>query len=204
MQILFLLDNRAHYEKLQQIINRIAGPSMGNDGQLTNAGLPAGTTPDLLFMNLHLTGAKCTELIHELQNISRQELPEDISPGHSRSAAGNSSAFHTRFISKLGGSIRSVAVADIAYFFTENKLSYLCTKQGRKLPVDFNLDQIEKKVDPKIFFRINRQFIIGHHAIAEMKAHTRSRIIVQLSPPHHLDTTVALDRASEFRKWISE
>lgn len=59
-------------------------------------------------------------------------------------------------------------------------------------------------INPKNFFRINRQFIIGHHAIEEMKAHTRARIIVRLNPPTKLDTVVALDRAHDFRKWLSE
>jgi two-component system, LytTR family, response regulator LytT len=112
--------------------------------------------------------------------------------------------YKDRFIIKLGDTIKSISLPDVAYFYTENKANFVCTNDGKRFPVDFNLDQIEQMVNPKNFFRINRQFIIGHHAIEEMKAHTRSRVIVKLSPPSKLDTVVAIDRATDFRNWLSE
>jgi two-component system, LytTR family, response regulator LytT len=112
--------------------------------------------------------------------------------------------YKDRFIIKLGDTIKSISLPDVAYFYTENKANFVCTNEGKRFPVDFNLDQIEQMVNPKNFFRINRQFIIGHHAIEEMKAHTRSRVIVKLSPPSKLDTVVAIDRATDFRNWLSE
>jgi len=112
--------------------------------------------------------------------------------------------FKDRFIIKIGDTIKSLRVTDIAYFYTENKTNFVCTNEGKRFPLDFNLDKIEEMLNPQNFFRINRQFIIGHHAIEEMKAHTRSRIIVKLSPPTRLDTIVAIDRAHDFRAWLSE
>ncbi len=112
--------------------------------------------------------------------------------------------YKDRFIIKLGDTIKSLRIADIAYFYTENKSNFVCTNEGKRFPLDFNLDQIEQMLNPKNFFRINRQFIIGHHAIEEMKAHTRSRIIVKLSPASKLDTVVAIDRSHDFKNWLSE
>ena len=115
-----------------------------------------------------------------------------------------SKKYRDRFIIKIGDTIKSLIIADIAYFYTEYKSNFVCTNEGKRFPIDFNLDQIEQMVNPKNFFRINRQFIIGHHAIEEMKAHTRSRVIVKLCPPSKLDTVVAIDRAQDFRIWLSE
>lgn len=112
--------------------------------------------------------------------------------------------YKDRFIIKIGDTIKSLNIADVAYFYTENKTNFVITNEGKRFPVDYNLDQLEEIINPKNFFRINRQFIIGHHAIEEMKAHTRARIIVRLNPPTKLDTVVALDRAHDFRKWLSE
>lgn len=112
--------------------------------------------------------------------------------------------YKDRFIVKLGDTIKSLCVEDIAYFFTENKTNFVCTIEGKRLPVDFTLDQVEEMLNPKNFFRINRQFIIGHHAIDEMKAHSRSRIIVKLLPAYKATTVVSVDRAIEFRNWLSE
>ena len=112
--------------------------------------------------------------------------------------------YKDRFIIKIGDTIKSISIGDVAYFYTENKCNFVCTNEGKRYPIDFNLDQTEQLLNPKNFFRINRQFIIGHHAIEEMKAHTRSRIIVKLTPPSRLDTIVAVDRAQDFRTWLSE
>jgi len=112
--------------------------------------------------------------------------------------------FKDRFIIKIGDTIRSLSIGEIAYFYTENKANFVCTNDGKRYPVDFNLDQAEQMLNPKNFFRINRQFIIGHHAIEEMKAHTRSRIIIKLKPACKLETVVAIDRAIDFRSWLSE
>lgn len=112
--------------------------------------------------------------------------------------------YKDRFIIKFGDIIKSLHISDIAYFYTENKSNFVCINDGKRYPIDLNLDQIEEILNPKNFFRINRQFIIGHHAIDEMKAHTRSRIIIKLSPSFKTVITVAVDRAVDFRNWLSE
>ncbi len=112
--------------------------------------------------------------------------------------------YRDRFIIKFGDIIKSLPVSDIAYFYTENKSNFVCINDGKRYPIDLNLDQIEDLINPQIFFRINRQFIIGHHAIDEMKAHTRSRIIIKLSPSFKTVIIVAVDRAVDFRNWLSE
>jgi two-component system, LytTR family, response regulator LytT len=113
--------------------------------------------------------------------------------------AGN---YRERFVVKLGDNLRSIAISDVAYFFTENKTNFLCTLDGKKYPIDFNLDELENIIDPKKYFRINRQFIIGMTAIDEMKSYTRSRVIIKVKPPTHLDTIVSVERAGSFRTWL--
>ncbi len=110
--------------------------------------------------------------------------------------------YRERFVAKLGDNLRSIAVEDIAYFFTENKTTFLCTKEARKYPIDFNLDEVESMINPKKYFRINRQFIIGIAAIEEMKSYTRSRVIIKVKPPTNFDTIVSVERASDFRVWL--
>jgi two-component system, LytTR family, response regulator LytT len=110
--------------------------------------------------------------------------------------------YRERFVVKLGDNLRSIAVEEIAYFYTENKANFLCTLDGKKLPIDFNLDEVEGMINPKKYFRINRQFIIGMASIEEMKSYTRSRVIIKVKPPTTLDTIVSVERAGDFRNWL--
>jgi hypothetical protein len=57
-------------------------------------------------------------------------------------------------------------------------------------------------LNPKKYFRINRQFIVGMSAIDEMKSYTRSRVIIKVKPASHLDTIVSVERSAAFRSWL--
>ncbi len=111
--------------------------------------------------------------------------------------------YRERLVVRKGDAIKSVPVEEIAYFFTENKTNWLCTNNGEKYPLEYNLEQITDMVNPRQYFRINRQFIIGLDAIEEMKTYTRARVIVKLRPECHIDTIVSVERSGNFRAWLS-
>jgi len=110
--------------------------------------------------------------------------------------------FKKRFAIRFGEHIKSIPIEEIAYFFTENKSNFLCATDGRKYPVDFNLDQLENLINPEQFFRINRQFIIGIHSIAEMRAYSKARVNIKLSPPSQYETIVSVERSAAFKEWL--
>jgi DNA-binding LytR/AlgR family response regulator len=110
--------------------------------------------------------------------------------------------YKKRFAIRFGEHLKSVSTEDIAYFYTDNKINFLCTSDNRKYPLDFNLDQLETQLDPEQFFRINRQFIINIHAIAEMRAYTKARVNIKLNPPCPHETIVSVERSAAFKQWL--
>jgi len=110
--------------------------------------------------------------------------------------------YKKRFIFRLGEHIRTLAVENISYCFSENKNTYARSFDGLTYPMDYNLDGLEQILDPQNFFRINRQFIISLKAIAEMKVYTKARVIVKLNPPVKDTPVVSSDRAADFKLWL--
>lgn len=110
--------------------------------------------------------------------------------------------YKKRFAVKYGEHIKTIETPDIAYFYTENKVNFLVTKQGKRFAIDNNLDQLESVVDPQKFFRINRQFIIGFHSITEMLTYSKSRVLIKLDPPTKLETIVSAERSGAFKTWL--
>jgi DNA-binding LytR/AlgR family response regulator len=110
--------------------------------------------------------------------------------------------YKKRFAIRFGEHIKSVSTDEVAYFFTEHKINFLCTTDNRKYPVDFNLDQLETLLDPEHFFRINRQFIININAIAEMRAYSKARVNIKLNPPSPHETIVSVERSAAFKQWL--
>jgi DNA-binding LytR/AlgR family response regulator len=111
--------------------------------------------------------------------------------------------FKQRFVIKLGDHMHSIETTQIAYFYTENKANYIVTKSGKKFPSDYNLDQLETVMNPKDFFRINRQFLIGFQSIAEMFTYSKARVLIKLNPPSKLETIVSTERAASFKLWLA-
>ena len=64
--------------------------------------------------------------------------------------------YKKRFVVRYGEHIKTIDIEEVVYFYTEDKATFLCTKDARRFVVDFNLDTLDSILDPKVFFRINR------------------------------------------------
>jgi DNA-binding LytR/AlgR family response regulator len=112
--------------------------------------------------------------------------------------------YKTRFIVRYGEHIKTIKIEEVAYFYTEDKINFLTTNEGRRYAIDYNLDNLESVLDPKVFFRINRQFIISIQAISEMFSYSKSRVLVKLNPPCKHETIVSTERSGDFKLWLGD
>lgn len=111
-------------------------------------------------------------------------------------------AHKTRFIIRYGEHIKTIHTDEVAYFYTEDKVNFLTTYESRRYAIDFNLDHLEDVLDPRVFFRINRQFIVSIRAIAEMFAYSKGRVLIKLKPPAKQETIVSTERSADFKVWL--
>lgn len=117
---------------------------------------------------------------------------------------GNESHYKQRFVIQIGDKIKRIELAETAYFYALEKSVFLKTFQNKSYPIEYSLDALEKILDPKQFFRINRKMLINIHSIVNMTAYSRSRIKLELNPKADtdLDIFVSIARSTDFRKWI--
>ena len=115
-----------------------------------------------------------------------------------------SQSYKTRFIVRYGEHIKTIHTDEIAYFYTEDKVNFLTTHEGRRFAIDFNLDSLETLLEPKAFFRINRQFLISINSITEMFAYTKSRVLIKLKPVTKQETIVSTERSADFKTWLDD
>jgi DNA-binding LytR/AlgR family response regulator len=103
---------------------------------------------------------------------------------------------------RAGKGYISVNTEEIAYILSENKLNYLVLKRGRRYPVDYTMEQLQRMLNPVNFQRINRNFIVGNQSIKRMEPYFNNRMLLQLDPPYSGDVLVNRNYLKEFRKWI--
>jgi DNA-binding LytR/AlgR family response regulator len=113
-------------------------------------------------------------------------------------------AYKTRFMVRLGQKILAVPVEKIAYFFSENKLTFVVTTDQKRLPLDQPLDELMEVLDPAVFFRANRQFIVTFAAIAEIHPYFKGRIKLQLQPSTTEEVVISSERTPDFKKWLDQ
>lgn len=116
----------------------------------------------------------------------------------------NKTSYKSRFMVRLGQRIVAIPAEKIGYFYSENKLSYIVTLDAKKFPLDQPLDELIDLLDPKRFFRANRQFIVAFDSIAEIHPYFKGRIKIVLQPKSDEEVVISSDRTPEFKKWIDQ
>ncbi len=130
-----------------------------------------------------------------------QEEHSKIKPGYTE-LTPNKGEFNQRFLINHGNQLIALLPNQIAYIYTSNKTVIIVTKDNKQYSFDATLDHMEKKLNPKSFFRINRQFILQLDAISKMENETRGRVRIETTPLSKEEMIVSIDRSTEFKKWI--
>jgi two-component system LytT family response regulator len=97
-----------------------------------------------------------------------------------------------------------LAINDIAYIYSENKIAKIVTFDNRTYYENSSLDEIQRQLDPSKFFRANRQFIISHKAIKDISFWFDSKLSVNLVVSIPEKIIVSRLRANEFKEWYTE
>ncbi len=139
--------------------------------------------------------------INKFRNLHFKSSPINID--NLLASINQKSSYKERFVIKYGDHMKTIQVADIAYIHSENRISFAILKEGKRYALDFTMDQLEEMLDPKSFFRINRQYIIGFNSITEMLSYSKSRVLLKLNPPAKEQTIVSTERSASFKSWLA-
>lgn len=111
--------------------------------------------------------------------------------------------YKEKFIANFRNQWVPVNTRDIACFSKE-VVNYAILFNGEKYSLDYpSLDEVEELLDPKKFFRANRQFIVNLDAIQSVKPVENSKLIIYLKEPNHkLVIDTSRQKSPEFKKWL--
>lgn len=135
---------------------------------------------------------------------SKSPYPKDVSellrmiadPG------AKQAAYKEKFVVKVRNNWLPVQTKDIACFHRDN-LNYLYTFAGEKYILDFTtLDEVEELLDPRFFYRANRQTIVHIDAIQRIRPQDNQKLVVHLKAPLSLELDISREKAPAFKKWF--
>ena len=142
------------------------------------------------FQKFHLMQSK---FANKLYLDEMKELFKDLNKGRQ---------YKERFAVHLGRSVTLIPIDDIALFIKE-ELIFLINRDGNRFITDFrSLDEVEELVDPKIFYRANRQQLVHLPFIESYRGDDTGKLNLRLRGIKTIDSAVSKEKAAEFKKWF--
>jgi DNA-binding LytR/AlgR family response regulator len=111
--------------------------------------------------------------------------------------------FKKRITVKVGQHIKIINIDEVVCFFSENKSTYIQTTSNRNYALDSSLEHWQEDLNPELFFRVNRTFIVHLNSIKDIIAHSNSRLQLILHTGIDREIIVSRERVKDFKNWIS-
>lgn len=112
--------------------------------------------------------------------------------------------YKERFLVRMNDRIVPINVGDVAFFFSENKSSYLMTFDKGKYILNPSLDELEADLDPDRFFRISRSFIVSKRCVQSVTKILGGRLRISSEPTTELEMEVSRARVDDFLAWLEK
>ncbi|MDD7913081.1 LytR/AlgR family response regulator transcription factor [Polaribacter ponticola] len=109
----------------------------------------------------------------------------------------------TRILTYIRNELVPISIADIAYVYTENTITYVICFDGRKSTSNMSLDDIFTHLNATLFFRANRQFIISISAIDKIIKYGNSQLKILLQSKTSDEIIISKNKAAEFKQWLN-
>ena len=108
----------------------------------------------------------------------------------------------SRLVVKMGDRIKHVEAKDIAYFYSEDKVTFIITTAGERYMLNYSLEQLEQMMSPDDFYRLNRKYIAHIDAIGSIDKYFNSRLKIGLKPEVEDDVLISRTKVSDFLNWL--
>lgn len=140
---------------------------------------------------------KFETLEHTLQsNEVYKELLDVIRTGEKK--------YRTRFLIQGHSTYTSLDVSDIAYFYSESKITFAVTFAQKEHIINFSLEQLEDELSKDDFFRLNRKYIANIKAIDSFEDFFGGKLIVHFTIPMKETVTISRLKNSAFKEWMGK
>lgn len=144
-----------------------------------------------------------TDLEKALDKLDSIQLREDVfAPDWNKLIDDLRPSFKERFMVSTGKKIKSLKTEEIAFFYAQGKHTFITDKTGKEYLIDKTLTSLSNCLNPKNFFHINRQYIIGFNCIQEMIHYSKGRLKLETQPKTPTDAIVSGEKAAKFKLWL--
>ncbi|MDR0367655.1 MAG: LytTR family DNA-binding domain-containing protein [Bacteroidales bacterium] len=111
--------------------------------------------------------------------------------------------YHKRILVSYRDHLIPVAVEDIVFFYTSEQQTSIYLINGKKYSYNKTLDSIIQNLDPELFFRANKQFVIAINHVKNITAWFDRRLLITLDIETPEKIYVSKNKAAEFKECLT-
>jgi DNA-binding LytR/AlgR family response regulator len=111
--------------------------------------------------------------------------------------------YRGRFLLPYKDGYKTIRIDDILYFYSELKITKAKLQDGKEETIPYTLEELEQQLNPKLFFRANRQFIVHIDAVIQLHNHFNGKLKVEIKKNPKIELVVSRDKANLFKAWLN-
>jgi DNA-binding LytR/AlgR family response regulator len=157
---------------------------------------------DYLLKPIEINDVK--ESLRKLKEISASETMQNA-VNNLIETFKKGTKYKTHFLIPVkGDKLIPVQTDDLACFYVDAGTIKAVTCEGKSYSLDYTLDELTELLDPGLFFRANRQYLISRKSIKDIDLWFNSRLSVNLKVTVPEKIVISRGRIQEFRHWFGE
>ncbi len=141
-----------------------------------------------------------------LKPVSESELVSSVNKLNTllnlRNKSNDTVRYKSRVMARIGDSIVFTDINDVAYFYSEDGVTFMVSRSGKRHIIEHTLESLECKLDPSCFFRLSRGCISSVWAISSVSRYFNSRLKVCLTPGNDFCIIISRVRVNAFLEWL--
>ena len=112
-------------------------------------------------------------------------------------------SYKTHFLVPVKGDrFVPVSVEQICYFYIDDGAVKAVTQSAGSYDFQQTLDELAEQLNPRHFFRANRQYIVARQAVVGASLWFGGRMVLQLTPPTAEKVIISKARVPAFKEWF--
>lgn len=146
-----------------------------------------------------------TRSIEKFNNLMKQDKGEIALPSIEKllsSISQKEIQYKNRFLVKLGSKLIPLSIDNISYFQSIDGYTEIITTPGKRYIIDHTLDELERLLDPKLYFRFNRKILGRYTSVQTVHQFFKGKLKVDMLPAITDEVIISRDKAKLFKAWM--
>lgn len=116
----------------------------------------------------------------------------------------NNYRYRERFLLPYRDGCISVQVKNISHIALKERTTLIFLNDGASMNISYSLDELESQLNPDIFFRANRQYLLHIDSIRNVSNYFNSRLKIHMKKYPDTEIIVSRERASALKEWLDK